>query len=53
MESSYENILNEALEAMADKVDQARDKWEMESYIVQRRNKDALLDFGLSHSVSI
>lgn len=53
MESSYENILNEAFDAMAAKVEQARDKWQLESYMVQRRNKDALLDFGLSHSVTI
>ena len=50
---SYEGILTEALDQMAAKVAQARDKWEMESYMVQRRNKDALLDFGLSHSVAI
>ena len=50
---SYEGILTEALDQMAAKVEQARDKWEMESYMVQRRNKDALLDFGLSHSVAI
>lgn len=53
METSYEGILTEALDQMAAKVAQARDKWEMESYMVQRRNKDALLDFGLSHSVAI
>ena len=37
----------------ASRVEQARDKWEIESYMVQQRNKDALLDFGLSHSVAI
>ena len=34
---------------MASKVETARDKWEVESYVVQQRNKDALMEFGLSH----
>ena len=29
----------EALDAMASRVEQARDKWEVESYVVQQRNK--------------
>eukprot|EP00039_Didymoeca_costata_P010549 m.142096 g.142096 ORF g.142096 m.142096 type:complete len:202 (-) comp14874_c0_seq2:2544-3149(-) len=53
MEESYEGVLLEALDSMASKVEQARDKWELESYLVQQKNKDTLLDFGLSHSVTI
>eukprot|EP00055_Hartaetosiga_balthica_P000375 m.136364 g.136364 ORF g.136364 m.136364 type:complete len:202 (-) comp10638_c0_seq1:225-830(-) len=49
MESAYESVLNEALDAMASKVETARDKWEVESYVVQQRNKDVLMEFGLSH----
>ena len=49
----YMNILIDALDTMADHIEQARDKWEIESFLVQQRNKDALLDFGLSHSVVI
>lgn len=53
MEAAYEGILIEALDTMASRIDEARDKWEIESLMVQQRNKDALLDFGLSHSVVI
>eukprot|EP01147_Barroeca_monosierra_P008821 gene8821-7780_t len=49
MESAYESVLNDALDAMASKVEAARDKWELESHVVQQRNKDALMEFGLSH----
>ena len=49
METSYESVLNEALDAMASKVEAARDKWEVESYVVQQRNKEMLMEFGLSH----
>jgi hypothetical protein len=34
---------------MASKVEAARDKWEVESYVVQQRNKEMLMEFGLSH----
>lgn len=50
---SYEGILINALDSMAERIEAARDKWEIESFMVQQRNKDALLDFGLSHSVVI
>eukprot|EP00038_Savillea_parva_P007381 m.169746 g.169746 ORF g.169746 m.169746 type:complete len:206 (+) comp13143_c0_seq1:160-777(+) len=53
MQDAYMNILIDALDTMADHIEQARDKWEIESFLVQQRNKDALLDFGLSHSVVI
>lgn len=43
-------VPQEALDAMASKVETARDKWELESYVVQQRNKDVLMEFGLSHA---
>ncbi|EDQ87677.1 uncharacterized protein MONBRDRAFT_27099 [Monosiga brevicollis MX1] len=49
METAYENVLNEALDSMASRVEEARDKWEVDSYVVQQRNKDVLMEFGLSH----
>mmetsp|Transcript_35988 Transcript_35988/g.94422 ORF Transcript_35988/g.94422 Transcript_35988/m.94422 type:complete len:202 (+) Transcript_35988:153-758(+) len=53
MEGAYEGILIHALDTMTERIEAARDKWEIESFMVQQRNKDALLDFGLSHSVAI
>eukprot|EP00035_Acanthoeca_spectabilis_P038998 m.58132 g.58132 ORF g.58132 m.58132 type:complete len:201 (+) comp9392_c0_seq2:164-766(+) len=53
MQGAYEGILINALDSMAERIEAARDKWEIESFMVQQRNKDALLDFGLSHSVVI
>lgn len=53
MEGMYESVLNDALDAMASKVEGARDRWATESLLVQHRNKEALMEFGLSHSVSI
>eukprot|EP00037_Helgoeca_nana_P012992 m.119178 g.119178 ORF g.119178 m.119178 type:complete len:201 (-) comp21777_c0_seq1:93-695(-) len=53
MQGAYEGILSNALDSMAERIEAARDKWEIESFMVQQRNKDSLLDFGLSHSVVI
>eukprot|EP00051_Salpingoeca_urceolata_P020790 m.317086 g.317086 ORF g.317086 m.317086 type:complete len:204 (-) comp19683_c0_seq10:1594-2205(-) len=50
MESTYEQVLNDALDMMAGKVEEARDKWEIESFVVQQRNKERLMEFGLSHA---
>eukprot|EP00730_Choanoeca_flexa_P019107 TRINITY_DN9321_c0_g1_i2.p1 TRINITY_DN9321_c0_g1~~TRINITY_DN9321_c0_g1_i2.p1 ORF type:complete len:219 (+),score=37.35 TRINITY_DN9321_c0_g1_i2:57-713(+) len=50
METAYESVLNEALDTMASRVEQARDKWEAESYVLQQKNKDVLMEFGLSHA---
>lgn len=46
---SPQHRFQEALDAMASKVEAARDKWEVESYVVQQRNKEMLMEFGLSH----
>eukprot|EP00795_Rhopilema_esculentum_P016578 gene16578-8001_t len=48
METAYENILHDALDAMGDKIEEAKGRWEAESTKIQEENKMLLLEFGLN-----
>ena len=46
MERSYEAILQDALDALAGKIESARSKWDMESREMEGRAMQVLLEFG-------
>jgi len=46
MEKSYEAILQDALDALATKIEVARTKWDSESQLVEQRTQQVLLEFG-------
>lgn len=48
MEKAYENVLREALDNLMKKLDDAKELWEGRSSIIQGKNKQTLLDFGLN-----
>lgn len=49
MESRYEGILNEALDAISGKLEDAQSRWKKSCDIVQLRNVNKLMEFGLPH----
>ena len=49
MESRYEAIINEALDGMSGKLEQAQARWERSCQLVQLRNIARLKEFGLPH----
>ena len=46
MERSYEAILQDALDALAGKIESARSKWDTESRQMEGRAMQVLLEFG-------
>ncbi|XP_074652068.1 dynein regulatory complex protein 12-like [Tubulanus polymorphus] len=48
MGMAYENILADTMDNLAAKIDAAKLKWEHESTMIQARNKQVLLEFGLN-----
>jgi len=48
MEQAYENVLREALDNLMHKLDLAKEKWENQSAMIQTKNKQTLLEFGLN-----
>ncbi|CAG5133305.1 unnamed protein product, partial [Candidula unifasciata] len=48
MEQAYESVIREALDNLVRKLDDSKDKWESRSSLIQVRNKQTLLDFGLN-----
>lgn len=48
MERAYETILHDALNSLIERIDLAKHKWEEKSTVVQSRNKQILLEFGLN-----
>jgi len=48
MEQAYENVLREALDTLMHKLDLAKEKWEDQSAMIQTKNKQTLLEFGLN-----
>jgi len=48
MEQAYENVLREALDTLMHKLDLAKDHWETQSAMIQTKNKQTLLEFGLN-----
>ena len=49
MENRYEHILNEALEAVAGKLELAQIRWKQTCDLVQLKNINKLREFGLPH----
>ncbi|XP_005107500.1 coiled-coil domain-containing protein 153 [Aplysia californica] len=48
MEQAYENVLREALDTLMQKLDVAKGQWEEQSAMIQTKNKQTLLEFGLN-----
>ncbi|XP_059152706.1 coiled-coil domain-containing protein 153-like [Physella acuta] len=48
MEKAYENVLKEAFDNLVTKLDAARLKWDGHSSLIQAKNKQTLLEFGLN-----
>lgn len=46
MERSYEAILQDAMDALAGKIEAARSKWDMESREMEGKAMQVLLEFG-------
>ena len=46
MERSYEAILQDAMDALAAKIESARTKWDEESRVMEGRAMQVLLEFG-------
>ena len=50
LESSYEQVLNEALDAMAAKVETANGRWAQDAYALHEQNAALLADYGISNA---
>jgi len=48
MEMQYESVLNDALDKLMEKIGEAKLGWENKSTMIQSRNKQTLLEFGLN-----
>ena len=46
MEKSYETILQDVFDSLAVKMDAARQKWDMESHLMEKEALDILSEFG-------
>ena len=46
MERSYEGILQDALDALAAKIEGARCEWDAESALIEQKAQQVLLEFG-------
>ncbi|XP_065889657.1 dynein regulatory complex protein 12-like [Dysidea avara] len=49
MEKSYESILQDTLDDMGTRMEGLRLKWDKESQLIEQKNRQVLLEFGVSH----
>ncbi|KAL3887134.1 hypothetical protein ACJMK2_027087 [Sinanodonta woodiana] len=47
MEKDYERVIDETLDSLCSKIDTAREKWGEMSTLIQAKNKQVLIEFGL------
>lgn len=48
MEMQYESVLNDALDKLIEKINHSKLRWDDKSTMIQSRNKQTLLEFGLN-----